>query len=146
MTRAYSNNELARLVPHLVTPENMKIERYVYGLTSQIRGMVAATEPNIQKDVHPVNTRNAAPARRACHEYGSTDHLKPACPRLNRAQGPGGNHPNQVVSNNGGQGRGNQGNQARGRAFMLGAKEARQDPNIVTGIEPSELGSDMRLK
>ncbi|GKA43822.1 putative reverse transcriptase domain-containing protein [Tanacetum coccineum] len=34
---------------------------------------------------------------------------------------------------NGGQGRGNQGNQARGRAFMLGAEEARQDPNIVTG-------------
>ncbi|GKA68717.1 hypothetical protein Tco_0768634, partial [Tanacetum coccineum] len=33
---------------------------------------------------------------------------------------------------NGGQGRGNQGNQARGRAFMLGADEARQDPNIVT--------------
>ncbi|GJU93524.1 putative reverse transcriptase domain-containing protein [Tanacetum coccineum] len=30
-------------------------------------------------------------------------------------------------------GHGNQGNQARGRAFMLGAEEARQDPNIVTG-------------
>ncbi|GKB11699.1 putative reverse transcriptase domain-containing protein [Tanacetum coccineum] len=60
--------------------------------------------------------------------------------RLNRAQGPGGNHPNQVAANNGGQGRGNQGNQARGRAFMLGAEEARQDPNIVMGIEPSELG------
>ncbi|GKF57045.1 putative reverse transcriptase domain-containing protein, partial [Tanacetum coccineum] len=29
--------------------------------------------------------------------------------------------------------RGNQGNQARGRAFMLGAEEARQDPNIMTG-------------
>ncbi|GKD61899.1 hypothetical protein Tco_1299408 [Tanacetum coccineum] len=37
-------------------------------------------------------------------------------------------------------GRGNQGNQARGRAFMLGAEEARRDSNIVTGIEPSELG------
>ncbi|GJZ98206.1 putative reverse transcriptase domain-containing protein [Tanacetum coccineum] len=31
-------------------------------------------------------------------------------------------------------GRGNQGNQARGRAFMLGAEEACQDPNIVTGL------------
>nr|GEU37037.1 reverse transcriptase domain-containing protein [Tanacetum cinerariifolium] len=28
----------------------------------------------------------------------------------------------------------------RGRAFMLGAKEARHDQNNVTGIEPSELG------
>ncbi|GJZ64869.1 putative reverse transcriptase domain-containing protein [Tanacetum coccineum] len=43
------------------------------------------------------------------------------------------NRPNQFAANNGGQGRGNQGNQARGRAFMLGAEEARQDPNIVTG-------------
>ncbi|GKF02188.1 putative reverse transcriptase domain-containing protein, partial [Tanacetum coccineum] len=41
---------------------------------------------------------------RACYECGSTNH-----------------------------GRGNQGNQARGRAFMLGAEEACQDPNIVTG-------------
>ncbi|GJU54468.1 hypothetical protein Tco_1228182 [Tanacetum coccineum] len=32
-----------------------------------------------------------------------------------------------------GQGRGNNGNHARGKAFMLGAEEARQDPNIVTG-------------
>ncbi|GJS71396.1 putative reverse transcriptase domain-containing protein [Tanacetum coccineum] len=45
----------------------------------------------------------------------------------------GGNHQNQVVAVNGGQGRANQGNQAKGRAFMLGAKEARQDPNIMTG-------------
>nr|GEY16811.1 hypothetical protein [Tanacetum cinerariifolium] len=44
------------------------------------------------------------PPVRACYECGSTDH-----------------------------GRGNQGNHARGRAFMLGAEEACQDPNIVTG-------------
>ncbi|GJS62518.1 putative reverse transcriptase domain-containing protein [Tanacetum coccineum] len=52
-----------------------------------------------------VNPVNARnPPVRACYECGSTDH-----------------------------GHGNQGNQARGRAFMLGAEEARQDPNIVTG-------------
>ncbi|GJY29711.1 putative reverse transcriptase domain-containing protein, partial [Tanacetum coccineum] len=67
--------------------------------------------------------------------------LGPSVPsRWNRAQGPGENHPNQVITNNGGQGRGNQGNQARGRAFMLGVEEARQDLNIVTGLEPSDLG------
>nr|GEU30098.1 zinc finger, CCHC-type [Tanacetum cinerariifolium] len=43
-----------------------------------------------------------------------------------------GNHQNQVVAVNGGQGRGNNDNQAWGMAFMLGAGEARQDPNIVT--------------
>ncbi|GJZ22964.1 hypothetical protein Tco_0560003 [Tanacetum coccineum] len=58
-----------------------------------------------------------------------------ACPRLNRAQGPKENHPNQVAANNKGQGRGNQGNQARGKAFMLGADEVCQDPNIVTGMD-----------
>ncbi|GKD65946.1 hypothetical protein Tco_1308054, partial [Tanacetum coccineum] len=86
------------------------------------------------RNVNLVNVRNPAPASGACYECSSTDHPKPACTRLNRAQGLGGTRPNQVVANNGGQGRGNQGNQARGRAFMLGAKEARQDPNIVTGM------------
>ncbi|GKG16630.1 hypothetical protein Tco_0361587, partial [Tanacetum coccineum] len=37
-------HELARLVPHLVTLESRKIERYMYGLASQIHGMVAANE------------------------------------------------------------------------------------------------------
>ncbi|GKF83752.1 hypothetical protein Tco_0248650, partial [Tanacetum coccineum] len=40
------------LVLHLVTSESRMIERYVYGLASQICGMVATTEPNtIQKAV-----------------------------------------------------------------------------------------------
>nr|GEW40602.1 hypothetical protein [Tanacetum cinerariifolium] len=86
---------------------------------------------SVRRNVNFVNARN--PPVRACYECGSTDHVRPACPRLNRAQGPKGNHPNQVAANNGGQGRGNQGNQARGRAFMLGAEEARQDPNVMTG-------------
>ncbi|GKA68975.1 hypothetical protein Tco_0775039 [Tanacetum coccineum] len=69
----------------------------------------------VPRNVNPVNVRNPTHARGACYKCGSTVHIKPACPRLNRAQGPGGNLPNQVVANNGGQGRGNQGNQARGR-------------------------------
>ncbi|GJZ23932.1 hypothetical protein Tco_0561391 [Tanacetum coccineum] len=92
----------------------------------------------VPRNMNPVNARN--PTVKACSECGSTDHVRPACPKCNRAQGLGENHPNQVAANNGGQGRRNQGNQARGRAFMLGAKEARRDPNIVTGLEPSDLG------
>ncbi|GKE47653.1 reverse transcriptase domain-containing protein [Tanacetum coccineum] len=46
-------HELARLVPHLVTPESRMIERYVYGLAPQIRRMVVAMElKTIQKVVH----------------------------------------------------------------------------------------------
>ncbi|GJR33626.1 putative reverse transcriptase domain-containing protein [Tanacetum coccineum] len=214
-------HELARLVPHLVTPESRMIKRYVYGLAPQIHRMVAATEPKtmqkavqisgaltdeavrnrsikklekrgnvgetskdkngrddnkrtrtgnvfattvnpigrenigtwskcttcnsyhapggpcrtcfncnhpgylakdyrgVPRNVNPINARN--PTVRACYECGSTDHVWSACPRLNGAQEPEGNRPNQVAANNRGQGRGNQGNQAR-------------------GLEPSDLG------
>ncbi|GJT49721.1 hypothetical protein Tco_0975878 [Tanacetum coccineum] len=69
--------------------------------------MVAATDAQrldkrgVPRNVNPVNARN--PIVRACYECGSIDHVRSACPRLNRAQGPGGNHPNQVAANNGGE-------------------------------------------
>nr|GEY20206.1 hypothetical protein [Tanacetum cinerariifolium] len=85
----------------------------------------------VPRNVNPVNARN--PTVRAFYDCGSTDHMRSVCPRLNRAQGPEGNSPNQVAANTEGQGHGNQGNQARGRASMLGAEEAHQDPNIMMG-------------
>nr|GEZ76843.1 hypothetical protein [Tanacetum cinerariifolium] len=59
--------------------------------------------------VNPVNARNPSAAPGACYECGGTDHFM-------------------------GQGRGKNDNQIRGRKFLLGAKEARQDPNIMTGV------------
>ncbi|GJS65923.1 putative reverse transcriptase domain-containing protein [Tanacetum coccineum] len=44
-------HELDRLVPHLVTLKNRRIERYVYGLAPQICGMVAAKEPTTIQSV-----------------------------------------------------------------------------------------------
>ncbi|GKB67305.1 reverse transcriptase domain-containing protein [Tanacetum coccineum] len=61
----------------------------------------------VPRNVNPVNVRNPTPARGACHKCGSTDHFRPACSRLNRVQGLGGNHPNPIAANNGGQGHGN---------------------------------------
>ncbi|GKF35952.1 putative reverse transcriptase domain-containing protein, partial [Tanacetum coccineum] len=148
-------HELTRLVPHLVTHESMMIERYVYGLAPQIRGMMAAIEPKtIQKAMQisgaltdvavrngsikkidkrgnvgePSKDRNGRDDNKRTRivnafatavnpigreNMGHVMSVRPACPRWNRVQGPGGNHPNQVVANNEGQGRGNQGNQAR---------------------------------
>ncbi|GJV93352.1 hypothetical protein Tco_1541165 [Tanacetum coccineum] len=136
-------------------------DRYVYGLALQIREMVAATEPKtIQKAVQISGALTDEAVRngsiKKVEKRGNVGEpsrdrsrrddnkrtrtimlliLLLACPRLNRAQGPEENHPNQVAANNGGQGRGNQGNQTRGRAFMLGSKEARQDHNIVTCMD-----------
>nr|GEU54382.1 reverse transcriptase domain-containing protein [Tanacetum cinerariifolium] len=44
---AYTNRfyELAKIVPHLVTPETKHIKRYIYGLARQICGMIRATQP-----------------------------------------------------------------------------------------------------
>ncbi|GJU91087.1 hypothetical protein Tco_1303510 [Tanacetum coccineum] len=102
----------------------------------------------VPRNVNPVNVRNLAPAPGACYQGGSTDHLKPACPRLNRAQGPRGNHPNQVVANNGGQGRGNQGNQTNGSGIHVGCKGVAGSQNICgrVRIEPSELGFRYEIK
>ncbi|GKD03090.1 putative reverse transcriptase domain-containing protein, partial [Tanacetum coccineum] len=85
------------------------------------------------RNMNPVNARNLTAAHVACYECGDTDHFKAACPRLNQAPRLGGNRLNQALAIDGGQVRGNNGNQERGRAFMLGEEEARLDPNIMTG-------------
>nr|GEW99789.1 hypothetical protein [Tanacetum cinerariifolium] len=150
------NNEIQRLFPHLVAPENKMIEQYIYGLASQIRRMVVATEPRIiqnaiskvgvltdeavrngslkrrwqriearPKTVTSLNAKNPTTARGVCYECGGTDHYKSACPRLNRALGKRGNHLNQAMAIEGGQGPGNNKNPTCGRAFVMGAEEAR---------------------
>nr|GEX30919.1 putative reverse transcriptase domain-containing protein [Tanacetum cinerariifolium] len=42
---------------------------------------------DVPRNVNPVNAKNLTV--RACYKCGSTDHVRPACPRLNRAQGSG---------------------------------------------------------
>ncbi|GJU69744.1 reverse transcriptase domain-containing protein [Tanacetum coccineum] len=100
----------------------------------------------VPRMVNPVNARNPTAACGACFECGGTDHFKATCPRLNQAQRPGGGRPNHVVSIDEGQGRRNNGNRACRRAFMLGAEEARQDLNIMMGIESSDLGFSYEIK
>ncbi|GKE03603.1 hypothetical protein Tco_1395621 [Tanacetum coccineum] len=43
----------------------------------------------VPRNVNPINVRNLT--ARACYEFGSTDHVNAACPRLNQAQRPGRN-------------------------------------------------------
>nr|GEW56214.1 hypothetical protein [Tanacetum cinerariifolium] len=196
-------HELARLVPHLVTPESRKIERYVYGLAPQICRMVAQTEPKtIQKAMHifgaltdeavrngsikkvekignvgeprkDKNGRDDSERTRTGNDFAFTANpvgrdntgVWPKCTTCNSYHAPKGpcricfncNHPGHLAKDCRGvprnvnpvnarnptvrayyecgstdRGRRNQENQARGRAFMLGAEEARQDSNFVT--------------
>ncbi|GJY63823.1 putative reverse transcriptase domain-containing protein [Tanacetum coccineum] len=149
-------HELARLVPHLVTPEGKKIERNGrednkktrtgndFATTANpFRGGYTGTTPKCTAYGYhhlpetPALLVSTVPPRSSIAKDSN------ACPRVNQAQRPGGNQHNQVVAVNGGQGRGNQ---ARGRAFMLGAEEARQDPNIMTDIEPTDLGFSYEIE
>nr|KAJ0217753.1 hypothetical protein LSAT_V11C300154670 [Lactuca sativa] len=65
--------------------------------------------------------------KRACYECTSTDHLRRACPKLNK--GPGNNGQGQARQNF----QGNHVGRPRGVAFVIGAEEARQNPEVITG-------------
>ncbi|KAJ9544989.1 hypothetical protein OSB04_024696 [Centaurea solstitialis] len=203
-------HELAKLVPHLVTPEQNRVDRYVWGLSPVIRGNVTAADPKtLQEAVNlanrltnntvrsgafssssvkgkrkveepvrskpeqrfnkdrrmarnfriqtPALEKGKGPQRacdkchrqhigrctifsrcnraghvaqdcrvggsRNCFECGSPDHYRNACPK--RQQRP---YVNQVQPAN----QGNRGGLARGRAFVIGAEEAWQNPDVVT--------------
>ncbi|XP_076921100.1 uncharacterized protein LOC143582408 [Bidens hawaiensis] len=191
--------ELARLVPHMVSPEYKRIEKYIWGLVPQIRSLVTSSRSTTfkstvtlshsltdeavrmgtlpkkssanKKDVgekketdekkvgdkrkwvgkynnpnyklhesakaYMATTEskgyagnkpkcnkcarhhhgkcnmcgNADKGNQGCYEYGSPNHFKKNCPKL--------------INNN-------YNNQARGRAFVIGTKDARQDPSTVT--------------
>ncbi|GKC78823.1 putative reverse transcriptase domain-containing protein [Tanacetum coccineum] len=66
-------------------------------------GHLAKDYRGVPTNVNPANVRN--PTVRTCYECGSTDHVRVVETKETKL----------------------------GRAFMLGAEEARQDPNIVTG-------------
>nr|GEY05839.1 reverse transcriptase [Tanacetum cinerariifolium] len=74
----------------------------------------------VPRIMNPVNARNPTAAPRACFECGGTDHLKAACSRLNQ---PG-----------------------AWKGIYAGVKEARQGSNIMTGIEPNDLGFSYEIK
>nr|GEW12182.1 hypothetical protein [Tanacetum cinerariifolium] len=184
---AYTNrfHKLSRLVPHLVTPENKRIRRYIYGLAPQIRTMVAATEPTIIQSVVQKagmvtdeairnGTLKKITVKRGNNRESSRDgrlgmiirgpRLKGCFPQSQTLLGR--RHfamdykarPRMVTLVNTRNptaareacfecgGRGNNGNQACGKAFMMGAEEAHQDPNIMTGIKPSDLAFSYEIE
>ncbi|GJY24248.1 putative reverse transcriptase domain-containing protein [Tanacetum coccineum] len=133
-------HELAKLVSYLLTPESKHIDRYIHGLAPQICGMIRETQPTTIQSailkagaltderakvgkgfVAVIPTRNgyvgSHPKYTKCYA-----HHPEGVPLGNRLTIKGNENPK------------NNGNQARGRAFNVNAVEARQDPNVMTGI------------
>nr|GEX15695.1 putative reverse transcriptase domain-containing protein [Tanacetum cinerariifolium] len=163
---AYTNRfyELARLVPNLVTLESRKIKRN--GSIKKVKKRGNMGEPSKDKSGRDDNKRNRtgnafasitnpvgkenmgvwpkcttfnsyhAPrgACRTCFNCNCPGHLAKDCRGMLRNVNPV-NARNPTI-----RACYECGNQVRGRAFMLGAEEARQDLNIVIGIKPNELG------
>ncbi|KAJ0914905.1 putative nucleotidyltransferase, Ribonuclease H [Helianthus annuus] len=63
---------------------------------------------------------------RGCFKCGATGHMRKDCPELNQNRNNNQGAGNHEQTNNAGNG-------ARGRAFVIGAGEARNDPNVVAG-------------
>ncbi|KAJ9538993.1 hypothetical protein OSB04_031726 [Centaurea solstitialis] len=210
-------HELAKLVPHLVTPEQNRVDRYVWGLSPVIRGNVTAADPKtLQEAVNLANrlTNNAvrsgtflsdgAKGKRkieestkpqfrgkmgkdrrvtrsyglqtqmaerergtnqkcgkcgnlhggrcivcsrcgrgghtdkgckkgTCFECGSLNHYRNDCPKLNQRPYANRVQPANQATQANQANQGNRGGLARGRAFVIGAEEAKQNPDVVTG-------------
>ncbi|XP_052627036.1 uncharacterized protein LOC128133579 [Lactuca sativa] len=73
-------HELAKLVPHMVTPEEKRIDRYIWGLAPEIRGIVTSANPtNIQSAVSLANRlTNDVIRMRASTKEISSSKRKPA--------------------------------------------------------------------
>nr|GEV60070.1 hypothetical protein [Tanacetum cinerariifolium] len=163
-------HELARLIHGMVAamePKTMQKAVQISGAlndTTVSNGSIKKVEKrgNIGEPSKDKNGRDDNKRTRTGNTFAITTNLVrrentgawPKCTTCNSYHAPGGpchtcfnyNRPGhfardcKVMPRNVNPGHGNQGNQARGRAFMLGAKKSRQDPNIMTGTEPSELG------
>ncbi|GJU85532.1 putative reverse transcriptase domain-containing protein [Tanacetum coccineum] len=140
------SNEMHKLeLIYEITPwSGLAMLRILIGSMSWL-GMVAAMEPStIQKAVQIDGTLTDEALRNGSIKKNPEKRGNRGEPSKDRnAQRPGGNHQNQVVAVNGGSSRRNNGNQARGRAFMLEQRRF-ADLNNVTGERPEEKMRHLR--
>ncbi|GJT47020.1 putative reverse transcriptase domain-containing protein [Tanacetum coccineum] len=145
-------HELAKLIPHLVTPESSRIKRARI-LTDEAVSCGILTKGNEKRkgleesnrhgsgrnDDKRVNVSKgfvAATTHRneggykpgTCYECGSREHYRNTCPKLNLAPGQVGNR----LTIEGNQNSRKNGNQVKGRAFNVNAVGALYDPNVMT--------------
>ncbi|GJS07861.1 putative nucleotidyltransferase, ribonuclease H [Tanacetum coccineum] len=142
-------HELAKLVPHLVTPESSRIKRYIAGLALEIRGMLRATQPTTiqnailrariltDKAVSYGTLTKSNDKRKVVEESGKSggswkDKKKAKVGTWFVATAP---PRNEVANSSPNRNNQSNGNQVRVRAYNVNvnAMEVVQDPNVVMG-------------
>ncbi|XP_021985891.1 transcription factor mef2A-like [Helianthus annuus] len=121
------SHELAILCPNLSRPPHRRIELYLKGLAPAVKGYVTAANLNNLPQIIRLAPKITD------QECGSEGNFKKDCPQLNQNanNNNGGNRQNNNNARNNNNGN-NGGNGARGRAFTIGAGDARNDGNVVT--------------
>ncbi|GJW04869.1 putative reverse transcriptase domain-containing protein [Tanacetum coccineum] len=134
-------NDLEGMVARQLNAELPNLEFYgnegAVGLLSWIKGMESKLHISKCSDNNKVECWeidcNRLNTGSITVKSGSNNHLRNTYPKLNKALGQGRNQPNPELAIRGNLDQRNNDNQARGRAFIMGANEACQNPNIMTG-------------
>jgi hypothetical protein len=93
-------HELARLVPHMVTPEEKKIDRYIWGLAPEIRGMVTAANPTTIQSAVVLANRLTNDVIRSGGALKGNDAGKRKLDNHSRQRGGGNSDKRQMVARN----------------------------------------------
>ncbi|GJZ99045.1 putative reverse transcriptase domain-containing protein [Tanacetum coccineum] len=152
-------HELARLVPHMVTPKSQRVNRYIRGLDPEIKAHVTSFKPaTIQGAMSMANRLTTDGIKDGIFKKKENVGNKKRSNDQNRNWGKDDNNKRQRTGRNfaltapeQGQvqrntNQGNNRNQAHGKAFALGVAEAPQDQNVVTVHGERPEGNMKQLK
>nr|XP_043633162.1 uncharacterized protein LOC122604339 [Erigeron canadensis] len=139
--------ELSRLVPHLVSPESKRVEKYLRRLVPQVKATMVAVRPlTLEEAMLRSEAMTDELVQCGAHTVASNKRKdtgeSSSGKKVWRQDGKKHNRGRVFVVADAGrrdylagpnQNKGNQAQAARGRAFVVNAAEARNDPNVVAG-------------